>query len=153
MPCKYKCSKLKWNMYLRPNRFSHLPRPRNKKKIHQQFQVNDTSISQSTTDTLKSLPKLSHWMKTRSLATNGSHWINIFIRAQFKTFSIQPVSKETRKQDEYKNTTFTSDHNLSHIFVSNDINKTKIVTFIVTKVSDSDTNMLHDCYCSCVILQ
>ena len=61
-------------MYLRPNRFSHLPRPRNKKKKHQeQFQVNDTSISQSTTDALKSLPKLSHWIKIRSLATNGSH--------------------------------------------------------------------------------
>ena len=61
-------------MYLRPNRFSHLPRQRNKKKIHQeQFQVNDISISQSTTDTLKSLSKLSHWIKIRSLATNGSH--------------------------------------------------------------------------------
>ena len=61
-------------MYLRSNRFSHLPRPRNEKKIHQeQFQVNDTSISQSTTDTLKSLAKLSHSIKNRSLATNGSH--------------------------------------------------------------------------------
>ena len=40
-------------MYLRSNRFPQFPRPRNKKKIHQeQFQVNDTSISQSTTDTL-----------------------------------------------------------------------------------------------------
>ena len=40
-------------MYLRADRFSQLPRPRNKKKIYQeQFQVNDTSTSQSTTDTL-----------------------------------------------------------------------------------------------------
>ena len=61
-------------MYLRSNRFSHLPSQGIRKKIHQeQFQVNDTSISQSTTDTLKSLPKLSHSIKNRSLATNGSH--------------------------------------------------------------------------------
>ena len=89
-------------MYLRSNRFSHLPRPRNEKKIHQeQFQVNDTSISRSTTDTLKSLPNLSHWMKTRSLATNGSHLINIFIRAQFKTTSTSfQGNKETRRISE-----------------------------------------------------
>ena len=36
---------------------------------------------------------------------------------------------------------FIDDHN-------NNINKTKIVAFIITKVSDSDTNMLHDCNCS-----
>ena len=102
VPCKYKCSKRKWNMYLRSNRFPHLPRPRNKKKIHQeQFQVNDTSISQSTTDALKSLPKLSHWIKIRSLATNGSHWINIFIRAQFKTTSTSfQGNKEARRISE-----------------------------------------------------
>ena len=100
----------------------------------------------------KSLPKQSHWMKTRSLAANGSHWINIFIRAQFKTTSTSfHVTKEARRIQEchvYQWSLF-----LILIFVPNNIDKTKIVTFIVTKVSDSDTNMLHDCYCSSEIRQ